>query len=179
MTYSPAAYWNERGKHWEAEARRRGFWDQENPELVDLLRTLTFRSVLEIGRGFGRVGAMIAHHWPEVRYTGIDVSPDLIEGARKRLPNAKLIVGDIATMDLVGKWDIVLAVSTLGHLRPEDVGSVLDRMQTWARSHVVHIDWDQPGASTEFQYGHDYRSLHGAWAEVPMGRQTLFYRALP
>lgn len=178
MTYSPPAYWTERGKHWEAEARRRGFWDQENPELVALLDSLTFRSILEIGCGFGRVGAMIARRYPHARYTGIDVSPDLIAGARKRLPKAELMVGDIASMDLEGRWDVVLAVSTLGHILPRDIERVLDRMDRWARFHVIHIDWDEPGAQTEFQFGHDYRALHGEWSEVPMGRQTLFHKAL-
>jgi hypothetical protein len=78
----------------------------------------------------------------------------------------------------VGRWDVVLAVSTLGHVLPEDVGGVIERMQGWARFHVIHVDWDAPGARTDFQFGHDYRSLHGAWPEIPMGRQTLFHLAL-
>lgn len=173
--YVPAEYWTERGRHWEDEARRKGFWDTENPELVSLLERLTFGSVLELGCGFGRVGAMIANHWPAVRYTGIDVSPDLIEGARKRLPEAELHVADIAQIELVGQWDLVLAVSTLGHIRPEDVGPLLTKMQDWARFDVIHVDWDKVGASTTFQFGHDYRAIHGAWDEVRMGLQTMWH----
>lgn len=175
MTYSAPEYWTERGKGWEDEARRKGFWDAENPELVALLESLTFRSVLDIGCGFGRVGATIARRWPRVRYTGIDVSPDLIDGARKRLPQAELICGDIVTMDLEGRWDLVLAVSTLGHIRPEDIAGVIANMRRWARFDVVHVDWNEVGASTEFQFGHPYRALHGPAVEIPMGRQTLFH----
>lgn len=175
MTYDPPTYWTERGQHWEDEARRKGFWDAENPPLLELLDVLEFDSVLDVGCGFGRVGASILSRWPGVRYTGIDVSPDLIDGARKRLPSAELIVADLAQFDTDRRWDLVLSVSVLGHIRPEDVGPLIERMRRWARHDVIHIDWNEVGASTPFQFGHDYRALHGPAVEVPMGRQTLFH----
>lgn len=175
MTYDPIAYWIKRGRHWEDEARKRGFWDAENPPLLQLMDTLHFDSVLDVGCGFGRVGASILERWPDVRYTGIDVSPDLIEGARKRLPDSELIVADLAQFDTDRMWDLVLSVSVLGHIRPDDVGPLIERMRRWARRDVIHVDWDEPGAFTSFRYGHDFRALHGPAIEIPMGRQTLFH----
>lgn len=173
--YQPVEYWTERGRHWEDEARRRGFWDAENPPLLELLDTLTFDSVLDLGCGFGRVGSSILQRWPGVEYTGVDVSPDLIKGARQRIPGTELIVADLATWDSDRHWDLVLAVSTLGHIRPEDVGPLIERMRRWAIRDIVHVDWNEVGKQTDFQYGHDYRALHGPSLEIPMGRQTIFH----
>jgi trans-aconitate methyltransferase len=177
MTYVPADYWTERGKGYEAEAIDKGWVAVENEPLFRLLDTLEFSSVLEVGCGFGRVGAAILKHYPNVTYTGIDVSPDLIEAARKRLPDSELIVADLATWDTVRTWDLVVSVSVLGHLLPQDIANVIAKMRKWATKDVVAIDWDAPGQSTSFQYGHQYLTLYGSALRslMPYGRQSVFH----
>jgi trans-aconitate methyltransferase len=177
MTYVPADYWGQRGKHYEAEAIERGWVNVENEPLFRLLDTLTFDSVLEVGCGFGRVGYAIKRHYPHVTYTGIDVSPDLIEAARKRLPDSELIVADVAEWDSDRTWDLVVAVSVLGHILPADIEAVIAKMRKWANNDVVAIDWDEVGASTSFQYGHDYGHIYGDALRslTPYGRQSMFH----
>lgn len=175
MTYNPVTYWTERGKSYEDELRKKGWWDAENPPLLELLARLEFGSVLEVGCGFGRVGAAILSRWPDVQYTGIDVSPDLIAGAQKRLPGVELLCHDLATFDTDRQWDLVVSVSVLGHLRPEDIGRVTQNLRRWAKRDLVTVDWDDVGASTSFQYGHDYRTLYGQAEVIPMGRQSIFW----
>lgn len=177
MTYVPAEYWIERGKGYEAEAIDRGWVSVENQPLFDLLDTMTFSSVLEVGCGFGRVGRAIMKHYPDVAYTGIDVSPDLIEAARKRLPDAELIVADLATWESDRQWDVVVSVSVLGHLLPTDIAAVIGKLRRWARNDLIAIDWDAPGQSTSFQYGHDYLHLYGSALRYmrPYGRQSVFH----
>jgi trans-aconitate methyltransferase len=177
MTYVPADYWTERGRHYESEAIERGWVNVENEPLFRLLDTLAFDSVLEVGCGFGRVGYAIKRHYPHVAYTGIDVSPDLIEGARKRLPDSELIVADLATWDSDRKWDLVVSVSVLGHILPADIEAVIAKMRKWATNDVVAIDWDEVGASTSFQYGHDYGHIYGDALRslTPYGRQSMFH----
>jgi trans-aconitate methyltransferase len=177
MTYVPADYWTERGKRYEAEAIEKGWVAVENKPLFDLLDTLEFTSVLEVGCGFGRVGAAILRHYSNVTYTGIDVSPDLIESARKRLLDSELIVADLATWDTDRSWDLVVSVSVLGHILPADVANVIAKMRKWARNDVVAIDWDEPGASTAYQYGHNYGHLYGGALRslTPYGRQSVFH----
>lgn len=190
MTYSPLAYWTERGKTHEAEALREGWSTAENPELLALLDTLTFSTVLEIGCGFGRVGTSLMLHYPGIAYTGIDISADLIAGARKRLPDAELLVADIATWESERTWDLVIAIGVLGHILPQDIENVIGKMLRGANRDVVNIDWNDVGASTAYQYGHDYRSIYGVAAEtVPNvgqvhrargdGRMTMWHVARP
>ena len=175
--YSPVEYWTERGRNYEQECRERGWWDIENAPLIGLLETLEFATVLDVGCGFGRVGASILRRWPNVRYTGIDVSPDMIEAARRRLPGAELIVGDLATWESARSWDLVVSVSVLGHLLPEDIAGVIAKLRRWAVKDLIAIDWDEVGASTAYQYGHDYLHLYGDALRslTPYGRQSVFH----
>ncbi|HKR49045.1 MAG TPA: class I SAM-dependent methyltransferase [Pseudonocardiaceae bacterium] len=178
MTYVPAEYWTHRGRSYEAEAIEKGWVAVENAPLFDLLDTLTFDSVLEVGCGFGRVGAAILRHYPGVTYTGIDVSPDLIEAARKRLPNAEFIVADLeAWWATDRRWDLVLSVSVLGHIRPQYIEWVIGQLRKAANNDVVAIDWNEVGKETTFQYGHDYGHLYGdaALSVTPYGRQDIWH----
>jgi trans-aconitate methyltransferase len=175
VTYDPATYWSERGRTYEAEARERGWWDAEDQPLIDLMRQLTFKTVLEVGCGYGRVGAAILRHFPKVKYTGIDISVDLVEAAARRLPDAELICADVATWDSDHTWDLVLAANTLGHIRPEDLPGVWAKMERWATRDIIHIDWNDAGNKTAYQYGHRYDLLHGLAVETPMGATTMFH----
>jgi SAM-dependent methyltransferase len=177
VTYSPPDYWTERGRGYEQEAIREGWWSTENEPILALLDGLEFESVLEVGCGFGRVGSHVLARNPSVAYTGLDVSPDLIDGARRVLPeDAELICADLATWDTDRQWDLVLSVSVLGHLLPTDIASVLAKMKRWARHDVVHVDWNEIGGQTAYQYGHDYQLIHrGEAIEIPYGRQTIFH----
>lgn len=178
MTYDPVTYWDEvRGPGYEQECIDKGWWDIENQPLFDLLDTLTFSSVLDVGCGFGRVGAAILKHYPDVAYTGIDVSHDMIEAARKRLPEAELICADLATWESDRAWDVVVSVSVLGHILPKDIASLIAKMRRWATNELIAIDWDQPGASTSFQFGHPFVELYGdrLKSKTPYGRQSVFH----
>jgi trans-aconitate methyltransferase len=181
VTYDPVAYWTERGKGYETEAVEQGWVDVENEPVFDLLDTLRFSSVLEAGCGFGRVGAAILKHYPGVGYTGFDVSPDLVEGARTRIPKGKghLFVADLATWTPDRTWELVIAVSVLGHIRREDIRRVIRNLLAASRGSVVHVDWNKVGGETAFQYGHDYAAIYRELGITPArthyGKQDIWY----
>jgi len=177
MIYHPAKYWRRRGKVYEAEAVDGGWVDVENEPLFKILDGLPFESVLEVGCGFGRVGAALKRHYPGIHYTGLDVSPDMVDSALRRIPDSGFICADVATWTSNLQWDLVVAVSVLGHILPTDIENVIAKMRKWARKDVVAIDWDDVGNSTSFQFGHDYRRIYGdaLISEVPYGRQTVFH----
>lgn len=176
MTYDPPTYWIERGLTYEQEATERGWLRSESRPLMRQIGKLRFTSILEVGCGFGRVGAALLRRRPRVAYTGLDVSPELLKGAKQRIPAGEFICADLATFDTDRQWDLVLAAGVLGHLKPEDVGAVIERMRKWARRDIVASDWDAVGERTDYQYGHDFRALYGRGVRtVPMGKQTLFH----
>jgi hypothetical protein len=50
-------------------------------------------------------------------------------------------------------------------------------MERWAMRDIIHIDWNEVGAQTGYQFGHDYRDLHGPADETLMGSTTMFHLA--
>ena len=78
--------------------------------------------LLEIGCGPGRLAARLARRAPELRLTGVDISPDMVERASQRAARAGLServrfeVGDAAALRFAdGQFDAVLATFTLHH----------------------------------------------------------------
>jgi len=73
------------------------------------------RSLLELGCGTGQVLAGLRGEVASL--TGVDRSPQMLARARARVPQARLIEGDIAAFDLHERFDAVICVfDTLNHL---------------------------------------------------------------
>lgn len=176
MTYDPVAYWTDRGVHFAEEHPEN--WNAEDPALSVLLGVLDFSTVLDLGCGFGRVAASINRIKPDAVYTGVDVSPDLVATTQKRFPGKEVICHDLATFETERHWDLVLAISVLGHLRPTDVGVVLNRMRHWATKDIVVMDWDDTGNSTAYQYAHDYRALMPKATRTPSGVLSIYHERI-
>jgi SAM-dependent methyltransferase len=64
-------------------------------------------SVLDVGCGFGDFGAWLAKFRPEVRYSGIDINPALVEAGRKR-HSLNLSVADVSSIS-DNSFDLVIA----------------------------------------------------------------------
>jgi ubiquinone/menaquinone biosynthesis C-methylase UbiE len=72
---------------------------------------LSHRSVLDVGCGLADLYAWLEKHARGARYTGIDVTPAMIEAAARRFPRAGLRVADAAALARRGEatHDYVLA----------------------------------------------------------------------
>jgi SAM-dependent methyltransferase len=71
------------------------------------------RTLLELGCGTGTILAGL-HRFSR---TGIDRSPEMLAIAREKVPEARLIEGDIADFHLAERFDVVICVfDTLNHL---------------------------------------------------------------
>jgi ubiquinone/menaquinone biosynthesis C-methylase UbiE len=67
--------------------------------------------IIDLGCGFGDLLQYCRSENLEIRYTGIDINPNLIEAARKRFPDAEFRVADI-TADPMENADYVLSTSS-------------------------------------------------------------------
>lgn len=76
------------GKIWASEWRRtdRSF-TAVTEKLLQRMRGLACRQVLDIGCGAGELSLAIARGRPDTRVIGVDISPDLVEAARNRASN--------------------------------------------------------------------------------------------
>lgn len=70
--------------------------------------------IIDLGCGPGNSTELLAARFPDAVITGIDSSPDMIEAARKRRPDIRFEVGDIASRhDTDGRFDLMFANASL------------------------------------------------------------------
>jgi len=70
---------------------------------------LAGKRVLEVGCGFGDLGAYIAARFDGVRYTGIDLSARMIEVGRRKHSELELLQADVLELEDSEQFDVVLA----------------------------------------------------------------------
>lgn len=180
MTYDPVAYWRTRGATYEGRLRRTPEGTLHEAALRKLLASLRFESVLDVGCGWGHYGQVVRELRPLARYTGVDVSPDLLASAGRRLPDAELICADIRTWQPDRRWDLVLAASILMHIPPADIEAVVATLRRLAVRYLVTLDWDEPGPhpTDSYQFVHDYRRLLPGAARVGFRRTGIYCLAV-
>jgi SAM-dependent methyltransferase len=111
------------------------------------------RTLLDVACGTG-AHLEILRRWYEVE--GVDLSPEMLEVARKRLPDVPLQVADMRTLDLGRKFDAVTCLfSAIGYVTdPVEMGSTIGRLADHvAPGGVLIVDgWVRPE-----DWGDDYR----------------------
>lgn len=95
--------------------------------------------VLDAGCGAGPMSVALAERGAEV--VGVDISPALLEVARKRTPEALLpriryIAGDMLD-EAHGRFDYVVAMDSLIHYRAGDIGRALARLAPRTQAAIV------------------------------------------
>lgn len=170
IAYDPASYWRQRGETYEAKFREEHYRAQEQA-LVNVLVGFDFGSVLEVGCGFGRIGELVAGLRPDATYTGIDLSPAMLEGARARVPGAELVESSLLDFKPGRDYDLVLAVEVLMHVPPVDIERSVRKLLSLTGRNLVTLDWTTPlprKKTSAHNFLHDYPALLKA-TSLPAG----------
>lgn len=102
-------------------------------------------SILEVGCGDGQMASRLLASFPDARYAGIDVAPEvghLFEGgpgrATFRSIDSRSYLGETAE-----RFDLVVVVDVLHHVPPDGRGALLDDVHelTSPGGHYVLKDW--------------------------------------
>jgi trans-aconitate 2-methyltransferase len=92
------------------------FEDERTRPVRDLLAALPpidARSVIDLGCGPGNSTEVLAACYPQATISGIDSSSDMIEAARRRLPQVSFAVADLQAWKDAGPFDVILANAVL------------------------------------------------------------------
>ncbi|MCY0096400.1 class I SAM-dependent methyltransferase [Hoeflea ulvae] len=82
-------------------------------QLAKRFSSHNYSTVLDLGCGYGRVAdSFISNGF---KYTGIDISKDALETAKKQYPQGKFIQGDLRNIKLDSKFDVVSILYVLVH----------------------------------------------------------------
>ena len=87
------------------------------PPILEELKKESFTDLLDVGCGTGSMIELLAREYPNRRYTGLDLTPRMIEVAKaKRLPNAKFFVGDSENLSFASEsFDAVICANSFHH----------------------------------------------------------------
>jgi len=92
------------------------FEDERNRPIKDLLANIPAGPVataVDIGCGPGNSTELLQAKYPDATITGMDSSADMIEAARKRLPQIGFEVADISAWPDTGPYDVILSNAVL------------------------------------------------------------------
>lgn len=125
----------EQGFRWDAAdyARHSSAQAEWARELIAKLNLQGTESLLDIGCGDGRITALLAGLLPRGQATGIDLSGDMIERARRTFPQAEhpnlcFLRMDALRLDFAGEFDVVFSNAALHWIREQQ--ALLARVET-------------------------------------------------
>jgi trans-aconitate 2-methyltransferase len=82
-------------------------------DLLAAIPTAEARFVVDIGCGPGNSTELLVQRFPGAKVSGLDSSPDMIEAARKRLPQLQFEVAQIDRWADEGPFDVIFANAVL------------------------------------------------------------------
>jgi tRNA (cmo5U34)-methyltransferase len=85
-------------------------------QAVAAIESAETHEILELGIGTGETARRILDQYPEARLTAIDSSPEMLERARERFPEADLHLSRLEDPLPKGPFDLVVSVLAVHHL---------------------------------------------------------------
>ena len=112
-----------------------GWRDKQQQELrfaiISEIDDLNGKSILDVGCGFGDYYDYLTERDLQVRYTGYDIVPKLLEVARQRHPEMRFEERDVLTEEVEGSFDYVVSSGVFNHRVSDNdrfIKKMLDRM---------------------------------------------------
>ena len=85
--------------------------------ILEELKKAPIHDLLDVGCGTGPMIELLSKAYGDLRMTGLDLTPDMIEAARaKRIPNARFLVGDSENLPFENdSFDAVICSNSFHH----------------------------------------------------------------
>jgi trans-aconitate methyltransferase len=148
----------------EYDARSRTFIPDYD-EMLDVAAgavPVSARDIVDLGTGTGALAARCLEKAPDARLTGIDLDPEMLKAATRRLGNRATLVCSTFSRAPLPACDAVVASFSLHHLRTRNAkGSLYHRIHKALRRAGVFVSVDcNPAASPDLA-----RQQRNAWKQ--------------
>ena len=142
-TYQPYQYWYKRGKKYQDEFEYSEFFKLQEKVFLNVLKDLSFESVLEFGCGFGRMTKLISENFPIKKYVAFDLSSHQIQNAKKNCSSfdVNFYVNTIQDFKLKEKFDLVFGSEVLLHVKPQEVKQEVKHLLNYSNKNMLNIDF--------------------------------------
>jgi len=163
-------YWHDRGKIYleqfrDKPAHEKAFFKYQEESLLNLVKSYSFSSILEVGCGFGRFTKILSENFKPERYVALDLSPNQIEKAKKYVQDERInfICKPIQDFESEEKFDLVFASEVLMHISFSDIGDIIKKLASLSANKIITIDWfdnqNMGKDSGGYCFMHDYEQL--------------------
>src|SRR6059036_2466061 len=148
-TFNVNEYWLKRGRDYIAEDLPAEYHRLQEQFLLETLQRagVTYRRILDLGCGFGRITRLLANQFPEATITAVDLSQEQLTNARHYCEGHANI--EFATYDFYsreplpgGHHDLVVAIEVFLHHPGSFLHQLLQRLAIACHS-IVNIDWSE------------------------------------
>jgi len=116
-------------EYWEKGFYERGITSKQSPEVMEYLKELVFRTVLEVGSGKGAFSKALKENFPHIHLTGLDIID-----SNKWLDD--FIKGDITKIE-IKQYDLILCCNILLHIKPQHIHEVIKKLNENCKRLVV------------------------------------------
>jgi trans-aconitate 2-methyltransferase len=89
--------------------------------LVAAIPNTQVHTAIDIGCGPGNSTEVLGKRYPDAAIRGLDSSSDMVEAARKRLPQFQFTLADAQTWEEAGPFDVILANASLQWTRDHHI----------------------------------------------------------
>ena len=95
-----------------------------------MLKSRTFKTLLDVGCGEGKLLLELSHAFPGATLAGVDYSAQSISFARAFNPELEFFVADISAANVGKRYDVITLIETLEHIPPESLARFIRGLAT-------------------------------------------------
>jgi len=90
---------------------------EDYPPILEEIQKEDFETLLDAGCGTAPMLSLLTEEYPDKKFTGLDLTPEMIETARKKnLPNTELVVGDCENLPFEeNTFDVIINSQSFHH----------------------------------------------------------------
>lgn len=122
-------FWNSKiGINWHNNIEL-GSLKNEYYNLISNHLSLTeFKTILDVGCGFGLLTYRLSNKYPECSFLGIDISKNSIKNAKIKYSNVNLEYSQKTLKDVSKKFDLIICLNTIDYVDPNSIKEFINRM---------------------------------------------------